>query len=70
MSDNLNWTGIPDSRLVSLSEAWEVAYWTGKFICTHQQLKPIFYSLKNCGRSTETAGADVHEATRKGKRKS
>jgi hypothetical protein len=36
--DNPKLRGIPDSKLVSLQEDYEVAYWTDKFNCTKEQL--------------------------------
>lgn len=38
MADNPKLRGIPDNKLVSLKEAYEVTYWTDKFNCTKEQL--------------------------------
>lgn len=39
MADNLQHVGSPDNDLISLSERWEVLYWTKVLGCTEQQLK-------------------------------
>jgi Protein of unknown function (DUF3606). len=39
MADNPKLRGIPDNKLVSLTQAHEVSYWTDKFNCTKTELE-------------------------------
>jgi len=39
MSDNLHKTGGLDAKLISLTEDWEVKYWTTALACSVMELK-------------------------------
>lgn len=54
MGDNTKKTGSPDRDTISLSEAYEVAYWCKKFGCTEAQLKA---AVKAVGKSAVKVGA-------------
>jgi uncharacterized protein DUF3606 len=41
MSDNKNHTGSPDRDRISLSEDYEVRYWSNKFGVSTDQLKKV-----------------------------
>ncbi len=48
--DDLNYTGLPDNVLISMSEYYEVRDWSEKFGCTHEE-------LKQCGKDTGSSSA-------------
>lgn len=48
MSDNLNNRGPQDRSRISLSEKWEVQYWTKELGVTHEQLEQ---AVKQAGNS-------------------
>ncbi len=50
MSDNLKEKGPQDSSRISLSESWEIQYWTKTLECTESQLKA---AVKAVGNSAE-----------------
>lgn len=50
MSDNLKEKGPQDSSRISLSEDWEVRYWTEKLACSTLELKE---AVKAVGNSAE-----------------
>jgi hypothetical protein len=56
MSDNPNKRGEPDRSTVSLSERWEVEYWTKKFKCTEEQLKT---AVKKVGKSADAVEKEL-----------
>lgn len=50
MSDNLNNRGPQDASRISLTEKWEVAYWTKHLNVTEEQLQQ---AVKQAGHSAE-----------------
>jgi hypothetical protein len=47
MSDNLNLRGPQDRSKISLTEAWEVRYWTGALGVTEAQLRAAVAAVGN-----------------------
>jgi hypothetical protein len=50
MSDDLNNRGPQDAKLISLSEDWEVKYWTKTLACSVMELTAV---VKRVGNSAE-----------------
>ena len=47
MADNTNRRGPEDPKTISLSQAWEVAYWTRELGVTEQQLRAAIVAVGN-----------------------
>ena len=47
MSDNLNRRQPEDKRFISLSEAWEITYWTKELGITEAQLRAAIAKVGN-----------------------
>lgn len=60
MADDKSRRGHPDSDLVSMSEDYEVAYWTERLGCTREQLARAVEAVGHSARRIEeylTAGS-------------
>lgn len=53
MADNPNKRGTPDNDLVSLSQPWEVNYWTKRFNKTEAQLREAIRKVGNGVKALE-----------------
>ncbi|MEO7934093.1 MAG: DUF3606 domain-containing protein [Chthoniobacterales bacterium] len=47
MSDDLNKRRPQDASKISLTESWEVRYWTGHFGCTEAKLREAVHAVGN-----------------------
>jgi hypothetical protein len=47
MADDLENKGVEDRRTISLSEPWEVTYWTNLLGCTDEELKEAVEQMGN-----------------------
>jgi hypothetical protein len=56
MSDNKELRGPQDARLISLSEDYEVRYWTNKFNCSKEELRK---AVERVGNSAEKVEAEL-----------
>jgi hypothetical protein len=56
MSDDLKDKGPQDRSRVSLSERWEVTYWTKKFGCTEEELRK---AVQRVGSSAEAVEKEL-----------
>lgn len=64
MSDNLNNKGPQDAKLISLSEDWEVKYWTEALGCSVLHLKDavaaVGHSAEKVKNYLKTVKTDNH----------
>jgi hypothetical protein len=47
MSDNLSQKRPQDASRVSLSESWEIEYWTREFNCSREELEDAVQTVGN-----------------------
>jgi hypothetical protein len=47
MSDNLSQKRPQDSNRISLSESWEIQYWTRELNCSEEELKDAVTTVGN-----------------------
>lgn len=53
MTDNTKLRGEPDRSLISMSEPYEVEYWTKRFGCTKQRLQQAVNAVGNSAAKVE-----------------
>jgi hypothetical protein len=51
--DNKNITGSPDSKLINISEDYEVEYWSKKFNVSSDKLKSAVKAVGNSAEKVE-----------------